>query len=397
MISVDEQLRRLKRGVVDFYVEEELKSKLRRAVKENRPLRVKTGFDPTAPDLHLGHTVLLYKMRQFQELGHTVIFLIGDFTSLIGDPTGKNVTRPPMTREEILENAETYKQQVFKILDKDKTEVRFNSEWMDELPSTEMIRLAASYNVARMFERDDFRTRFKEGRSICIHEFLYPLVQAYDSVALEADVELGGHDQIFNLLVGRDIQKTYGQEPQVVMTVPLLEGTDGVHKMSKSLNNYIGIDEAPRDIYGKTMSISDDMMWKYFELCSSRSLEEIASLKAEVEKGRNPMEVKMLLAEEFVVRYQGEARLEEARAAFRKPQIEAEDIELAIEDESIGIGKLLATLGFVKSNSEGRRMVKQGAVKIDGEKIQDQDLELKKGFKGLIGCGKRKFAQVSLI
>ncbi len=396
MSDINEQLVELKRGVVDLYSEEELVQKLKLAASEGRSLRIKAGFDPTAPDLHLGHTVLMNKMRQFQQFGHQVIFLIGDFTSMIGDPTGKSITRPKMTREQVIANAETYQAQVFKILDKEKTEVRFNSEWMSKLTAQEMIELAAQYNVARMLERDDFRTRYRENRSIAIHEFLYPLVQAYDSVALKADVELGGHDQIFNLLVGRDIQKAMGQSPQVVMTVPLLEGTDGVNKMSKSLNNYIGVDEEAKDIYGKTMSISDEMMWKYFELCSERSLDEIQAFKNDIQQGRNPMEVKVLLAEEFVVRYKGKQALEEAKAAFRKPEIKAEDHEIALEEDTLEIAKLLVQLGFVKSNGEGRRMIKQGAVKIDDEKVASIDQTLARGFSGLIRCGKRRFANVRL-
>ncbi len=397
MVSVQEQLKELKRGVSDLYVEEELVTKLKRAIDEDRPLRIKAGFDPTAPDLHLGHTVLLNKMRQFQDLGHQVIFLIGDFTGLIGDPTGKSITRPKMTPEEVASNAETYREQVFKILDPQKTEVRFNSEWMNAMSAVGLIELAAQYNVARMFERDDFRTRFRDGRSIAIHEFLYPLVQAYDSVALKADVELGGHDQIFNLLVGRDIMKAYGDEPQVVMTVPLLEGLDGVNKMSKSLDNYIGIDEAPADIYGKTMSISDDLMWKYYDLCSERSLDEIERFKADVAGGRNPMEIKILLAEELVTRYAGAAALEEAQRAFRKPEERAEELTLELDGDRIWLPKLLTDLGFVKSNGDGRRMVKQGAVKIDEQRVDSVDTELPKGFDGLIRCGKRRFAQVKLV
>lgn len=396
MIGVEQQLEILKRGIVDLYVEDDLKARLEKSFKENVPLRVKAGYDPTAPDLHLGHTVLLNKMHQFQQLGHTVIFLIGDFTGMIGDPTGKSATRPPLTKEEISANAETYKEQVFKILDPEKTEVRFNSEWMSPMSATEMIRLSAHYNVARMLERDDFRKRYREGRSIAIHEFLYSLVQGYDSVALEADVELGGHDQIFNLLVGRDIQKAYGQQSQIVMTVPLLEGTDGVNKMSKSLNNYIGIDEAATDIYGKTMSISDEMMWKYYELCSERPMAEIEGFKQEIREGRNPMEIKKLLASEFVVRYKGQDQLAAAEAAFKKPQIEAEDRVIELSEDKIWLPKLLVELGFVKSNGEGRRMIKQGAVNVSGDKVSDVDMELEKGFSGMLRCGKRRFANVLL-
>jgi len=396
MIPFEEQFKELTRGVVDLYVEDEFKTKLKKSVEENKPLIVKAGFDPTAPDLHLGHTVLLNKMRQFQKMGHQVIFLIGDFTGLIGDPTGKSKTRPALTKEEILKNAETYKEQVFKLLDPEKTEVRFNSEWMEKLSSADMIKLAANYNVARMMERDDFRKRYKEGKSIAVHEFLYPLVQAYDSVALEADVELGGHDQIFNLLVGRDIQKAYGQTPQVVLTVPLLEGTDGINKMSKSLNNYIGIDEKASDIYGKTMSISDDMMWKYLELCSDKTNAQIAEIKREVADGKNPMEVKKELASEFVTMFKGKNQLEEASKSFKKPKMEAEDRTFVIDSDTIWLPKLLVLLNFVKSNGEGRRMIKQGAVKIDGEPIKDLNQEVERGFSGLIRCGKRRYANVTL-
>lgn len=396
MFSFEEQFKELTRGIVDLYVEDEFKAKLKESVENNKPLRVKAGFDPTAPDLHLGHTVLLNKMRQFQRFGHQVIFLIGDFTGLIGDPTGKNKTRPPLSKEEVLKNAETYKEQVFKLLDPEKTEVRFNSEWMGKMPADEMIRLAAQYNVARMMERDDFRTRFKEGRSIAVHEFLYPLVQAYDSVALEADVELGGHDQIFNLLVGRDIQKAYGQNAQIVMTVPLLEGTDGINKMSKSLNNYIGIDEKASDIYGKTMSISDEMMWKYLELCSDKTGDEILALRNEVADGKNPMEVKKALAAELVERFKGKNELENATKAFAKPQMEAEERTFVIDGDEIWLPKLLVLLAFVKSNGEGRRMIKQGAVKIEGEKISDMDHQLPRGFAGMVSCGKRRYAHVTL-
>lgn len=397
MVSVDEQLRELKRGLVDLVSEADLRAKLEKSVKSGQPLRVKAGFDPTAPDLHLGHLVLLTKMRQFQDFGHTVIFLIGDFTALIGDPTGKSATRPRMTPEDVKRNAETYMQQVYKVLDPEKTELRFNSEWFLGMNAGGIIELAAKYNVARMFEREDFRTRFREQRSIAIHEFLYPLVQAYDSVALKADVELGGHDQIFNLLVGRDIQRDYGQASQIVMTVPLLIGTDGVHKMSKSLANYIGIDESAKDIYGKTMSVSDDLMWSYFTLCSQKSLDEIEALKAEVAAGRNPMEAKLALAREFVVRFKGEAALKEAEEAFRKPATQAEDHTITLDAESIPLSTLLAKLGFVKSNGEGRRLIEQGGVKVDEVKVGDVMQNMSRGFKGQIAAGKRRVANVTLI
>ena len=396
MTSIERQIKELKRGLVDFYVEEELREKLLEAEKEGRPLRVKLGMDPTAPDIHIGHTVVLNKMRQFQDFGHQVIFLIGDFTGMIGDPSGKNATRPPLSREEIEKNAETYKTQVFKILDPEKTELRFNSEWMNEMTAAKLIELASTYNVARMLERDDFRTRYKEGKSIAVHEFLYPIIQGYDSVALKADVELGGHDQIFNLLVGRDVQKAFGQAPQVVMTAPLLEGTDGINKMSKSLNNYIAIDESATDIYGKTMSISDEQMWKYYELISSKSLSEIKDLKNRVADGLNPMEAKEMLASEFVLRFKGKSELEDARKAFRKPQLEAENREIDAKGKSIWLPRLLLELGFVKSNGEGRRMISQGAVHIDGKRIDDDKFELSPGFVGLVRCGKRRFANVKL-
>jgi tyrosyl-tRNA synthetase len=395
MRPVDEQLRELTRGVTDLVSAEELKAKLERAVAQNRPLRVKAGFDPTAPDLHLGHTVLFNKMRQYQELGHTVIFLVGDFTSLIGDPTGKSITRPPLTEDEVKINAKTYTEQVFKILDPDKTEVRFNSEWMKPMTAVGMIKLAAQYNVARMLERDDFRTRYREGRSIAIHEFLYSLVQAYDSVALKADVELGGHDQLLNLLIGRDIKKAYGLEPQIVMTVPLLEGTDGEQKMSKSLHNYVGIDESAVDIYGKTMSISDTLMWRWYELLSSRSAEELAALKQQVADGLNPRDAKQMLASEFVERFKGKDALAEAVAAFKKPDLEAEEHHRDY-GEPVFLAQVLADIGFVKSNGEARRLIKQGAVKIEETVVDDQNLKLDPGFSAMVRCGKRRFAKLSI-
>lgn len=395
MRPADEQLRELTRGVTDLVSVEELKTRLERSVAENRPLRVKAGFDPTAPDLHLGHTVLFNKMRQFQELGHTVIFLVGDFTSLIGDPTGKSATRPPLTEEEVRRNAKTYTDQVFKILDPATTEVRFNSEWMKPMTAVEMIRLAAQYNVARMLERDDFRNRYKEGRSIAIHEFLYSLVQAYDSVALKADVELGGHDQLLNLLIGRDIQKAYGQPPQIVMTVPLLEGTDGEQKMSKSLNNYVGIDESAVDIYGKTMSISDALMWRWYELLSSRSAEEIATLRQQAAEGMNPKDIKHLLAEEFVIRFKGSEALREAVAAFKKPDLEAEEHNLVYGEATL-LAKVLKDIGFVKSNGEARRLISQAAVKIDDEIVTDTERTLEPGFSGMVRCGKRRYAKLTI-
>ncbi len=396
MTSVERQMQELSRGTVDLVVKEELLEKLKVSEKEGRPLRIKAGFDPTAPDLHLGHVVLLQKMRQFQDLGHQVIFLIGDYTGMIGDPTGKSATRKALSKEEVAENAKTYKTQVFKVLDPEKTEIRFNSEWMGAMTADDLIRLAAQYNVARMMERDDFRTRFRENQSISIHEFLYPLVQAYDSVALKADVELGGHDQIFNLLVGRTIQKAYGQTPQVVMTVPLLEGLDGVHKMSKSLNNYIGVDEKASDIFGKTMSLSDEMMWKYYTLLSRKSLEEIKALQDEVEQGTNPMEAKLALAREFVARFAGEDQVADAEAVFRKPNLDAKETEITLDEDSILLLKLLVDLGFTQSNGEGKRLMKQNGVKVDDKAVTDITCKLDKGFAGVVSVGKRKVAKVLL-
>ena len=399
MSAPDESLKLLMRGVSEVLVEEELRSKL----GKGRPLRVKAGFDPTAPDLHLGHTVLLNKLRQFQDLGHEAIFLIGDFTGMIGDPTGKNVTRKPLTRDEVIENARTYEAQIFKILDPEKTLVMFNSSWMGEMDAAGMIELASRYTVARMLERDDFSKRFASGQPIAIHEFLYPLVQGYDSVALKADVELGGTDQKFNLLVGRELQRQYGQEPQVVMMMPILEGLDGVQKMSKSLGNYVGIDEPPEEMFGKIMSISDELMWRWFELLSFRPMEEIERLRRETEAGRNPRDVKFELARELVARFHGEAAAERAQAAFiarfRQKQLPDEMPEVTVHAGEAGrlrIGNVLRDAGLVGSTSEGMRMVKQGAVRIDGERVGDPTLEIPAGETHVIQVGKRRFARVTV-
>lgn len=389
----------IKRGSEEILVEEELIDKL----KTGKPLKIKAGFDPTAPDLHLGHTVLINKLRAFQQLGHEVIFLIGDFTGLIGDPTGKNATRKPLTKEDVLANAETYKEQVFKILDPEKTTIRFNSEWMDKLGAAGMIKLAARQTVARMLERDDFKKRFANNQSIAIHEFLYPLAQGWDSVALEADVELGGTDQRFNLLMGRELQKEEGQSPQCVLMMPLLEGLDGVQKMSKSLNNYIGITDAPSEMFGKVMSISDDLMWRYYELLSFRPLEEIAELKASVESGKNPRDLKILLAKELIARFHDESAAEAAHqdfiTRFQKNAIpdDIAELEFAIPADGYAIANLLKDAGLVGSTSEAMRMIKQGAVKIDGDKVTDNRLSLNTAGSAVYQVGKRKFARIALI
>lgn len=398
MLDLATQLAEISRGSDEILVLSELEERL----KKGKPLRIKAGFDPTAPDIHLGHTVLINKMRQFQELGHTVIFLIGDFTGMIGDPTGKNVTRKPLTEEQVQANAQTYKEQIFKILDPEKTEVRFNSEWMGKMSSADMIQLASRHTVARMLERDDFNKRYTNNQPISIHEFLYPLVQGYDSVALECDVELGGTDQKFNLLVGRELQKQYRQPPQIVLTMPLLEGLDGVQKMSKSLNNYIGIDESPDEMFGKIMSISDELMWRYFELLSFRPLTEIETLKAGVEDGRNPRDVKFELADEIIARFHSTEAATKAREAFiarfQKGAM-PEDIpeqEIAVEGENMALIHILKSAGLTVSTSDAIRMIKQGAVKIDGEKVSDTRLEMPKGTEHIYQVGKRKFAKITL-
>ena len=394
MMTIDQQLEVIQRGVDEILPLDELKKKL----EKNKPLRIKLGMDPTAPDLHLGHTVVMNKMKQLQDLGHEVIFLIGDFTGMIGDPTGKNVTRKPLSKKDILENAKTYSDQVFKILDKDKTKIAFNSEWMNKMSSTEMISLASKHTVARMLERDDFSKRYKGGQAISIHEFLYPLVQGYDSVALRADMELGGSDQKFNLLVGRELQKQANMEPQVILTMPILEGLDGVQKMSKSLDNYIGVDEDPDSMFGKIMSISDDLMWRYLELLSFESLETIASWKQEVENGENPRNIKFRLAEEIISRYHDNEQAKKAQQnfidRFAKNQIPDEMDEFTFS-KGIKLANLLKDSKLVNSTSEAFRMIKQGAVKMDGEKINDKDLTPNEGTS-VYQVGKRKFARVTI-
>ncbi len=398
-MDINQQLTIIKKGVEELLLENELIEKL----KQNRPLRIKAGFDPTAPDLHLGHTVLLTKMRQLQDLGHHIMFLIGDFTGMIGDPTGKNATRPPLTPEQIKINAETYTKQVFKILDPQKTEICFNSTWLSELGAAGMLKLAASQTVARMLERDDFSKRFKNNQSISIHEFMYPLLQGYDSVAMKADIELGGTDQKFNLLMGRELQKQNNQPSQVVLMMPLLEGLDGVNKMSKSLGNYIGIAESATEIFGKIMSVSDDLMWRYFDLVSLKSPEEISELKLAVTNGENPRNVKVKLAMELVARFHDQeaanAALADFETKFKRNEI-PDDLptqELALETASIAIGVLLKQVGLVASSSEGMRMIEQGGVKIDGEKISDKNYQLAKGNSFVVQVGKRKFARINLI
>jgi tyrosyl-tRNA synthetase len=398
MVDIEGSLQLIKRGADELLVEAELVERL----KTGRPLRVKAGFDPTAPDLHLGHTVLINKLRHFQELGHHIMFLIGDFTGLIGDPTGKNVTRPPLSREQILDNAKTYREQVFKILDPEKTEICFNSAWFDGLGAAGMIRLAAQHTVARMLERDDFSKRYAAGHSIAIHEFLYPLCQGYDSVAMRADVELGGTDQKFNLLVGRELQKHYGQAPQCVLMMPLLEGLDGTNKMSKSLGNYVGINEAPREIFGKIMSVSDDLMWRYFELLSFRDSGEIAQFKRSVAAGSNPRDIKVLLAQELVARFHSRADAEDAlaefEARFRQGVLPDDMPELSVSGEGspIPVVQVLKLAGLTTSTSESLRMIAQGAVRANGDKVSDKGLMFAPGELVVLQVGKRKFAKVSI-
>jgi tyrosyl-tRNA synthetase len=398
MRPVNEQFAELRRGTVDILLEKELEERL----AAGRPLRVKAGFDPTAPDLHLGHTVLINKLRQFQLFGHEVIFLVGDFTGMIGDPSGKSATRPPLTPEEITANARTYEAQIFKILDPERTRVDFNSRWMGRMSAAELIQLAAKHTVARMLERDDFSRRYAEGRAIAIHEFLYPLVQGYDSVALEADVELGGTDQKFNLLVGRQLQQAWGQPPQVVMTVPLLEGLDGLQKMSKSLGNYVGINEPPAIMYGKLMSIADELMWRYFELLSFRSLAEIEALKAGVAEGRNPMEVKFELAHEITARFHDESGAAAGRRDFDQ-RIRAgaipEEVErrvMEIAGGSIGLAAALTSAGLTASNSEAFREIRQGAVRVDGARVEDERMKLEAGGSYVLAVGKRRIVEIEL-
>ncbi|HAT8516877.1 TPA: tyrosine--tRNA ligase [Vibrio vulnificus] len=394
MASIEAALAEIKRGVEELIPEEELIAKL----KEGRPLRIKLGADPTAPDIHLGHTVILNKLRAFQDLGHDVTFLIGDFTGMVGDPTGKNSTRPPLTREDVLRNAETYKQQVFKILDPAKTKIQFNSEWLSELGAEGMIRLAANQTVARMLERDDFKKRYAGGQPIAIHEFMYPLLQGYDSVAMETDVELGGTDQKFNLLMGRELQKANGQKPQVVLMMPLLVGLDGEKKMSKSANNYIGVSEAPSEMFGKIMSISDDLMWSYYELLSFRPLEELAQFKADVAAGKNPRDIKVLLAKEIIARFHSEADADAAEQEFvnrfAKNQIPDEMPEFTFA-AGTPMANLLKEAELCSSTSEAMRMVKQGAAKMDGEKVEDAKVEPGVGTY-VFQVGKRKFARITI-
>ncbi|PCC97396.1 tyrosine--tRNA ligase [Halopseudomonas pelagia] len=396
MKPVDEQLALIKRGADEILVENELRIKLERGL----PLRIKAGFDPTAPDLHLGHTVLINKLRQFQELGHQVLFLIGDFTGMIGDPSGKNVTRLPLTREQVLDNAETYKEQVFKILDPALTEVMFNSTWMDKMTSADMIQLAGKYTVARMLERDDFDKRYKGGQSIAIHEFLYPLVQGYDSVAMQADVELGGTDQKFNLLMGRELQRQYGQEPQVILTMPLLEGLDGVKKMSKSLGNYVGINDAPGEMYNKIVSMPDSLMWRYFELLSFRSMEEISGLRSEVDAGANPRDIKIKLAEELVERFHGaEAAANAHRSAgnrLKEGELPDDIPEIQLEaTEPMPVSAVLNRAGMAKNAAAARDLLSAGSVRVDGEAV-DRDFVFQLGTEYVCQAGKKKFARITL-
>ncbi|UCG72033.1 MAG: tyrosine--tRNA ligase [Chromatiales bacterium] len=399
MSSLTAQLDEIRRGAEEILVEDELAERL----ASGRTLRIKAGFDPTAPDLHLGHTVLINKMRQFQQFGHEVIFLIGDFTGLIGDPTGRNATRPPLTRDEIIDNARTYEEQIYKILDPERTLIMFNSSWMGEMSAADLIQLAGKHTVARMLERDDFSKRYEGGKPIAIHEFLYPLVQGYDSVMLKADVELGGTDQKFNLLVGRQLQQSWGQPPQVVLTVPLLEGLDGVNKMSKSLDNYVGITDAPADMFGKIMSISDDLMWRYFELLSFRPMAEIQALRDGVAGGANPRDVKFELARELVGRFHGAAAADEAQAGFVRqfrageiPEDMAE-IDLEAPEGRLGLANLLRAAQLVSSNAEAFRMISQGAVRIDGQRVEDRSLEIPAGSTHVFQVGKRRFARVQVI
>jgi tyrosyl-tRNA synthetase len=393
-----EILEQIRRGADEILVESELVKKL----EEGRPLRIKAGFDPTAPDLHLGHTVLINKLKQFQDLGHEILFLIGDFTAMIGDPTGKNVTRKPLTKEEVLENAKTYQQQVFKILDPEKTKVLFNSEWMGKMSSAEMIQLAAKHTVARMLERDDFSKRYKGGQPIAIHEFLYPLIQGYDSVVMKADVELGGTDQKFNLLVGRQLQEMDGQKPQTILTMPILEGLDGVQKMSKSLNNYIGIADKPDDMFGKIMSVSDELMWRYYELLSFKPMKDIQQWQRNCEEGENPRNYKVTLAQEIIERFHGAAAakkaLENFEARFQRGAIpdEMDEITLTAIDKGYPIANLLKDAGLVKSTSEAIRMIKQGAVKIEGERVSDAKKVIPAETQHVYQVGKRRFARVEI-
>ncbi len=398
MSSIEESLALIQRGTDEILPTDQLLEKL----KEHRPLIVKAGFDPTAPDLHLGHTVLINKLRQLQQLGHQIYFLIGDFTAMIGDPTGKNVTRKPLDREQVLENAKTYQEQVFKILDPEKTTVVFNSEWMEKLGTAGMIKLAAQSTVARMLERDDFDKRYKASQPIAIHEFLYPLIQGYDSVALKADIELGGTDQKFNLLMGRQLQASHQQAQQVIITMPILEGLDGVQKMSKSLNNYIGIKDQPDEMFGKIMSISDHLMWRYFELLSFKSMPEINEFKQQIEAGKNPRDIKFILAQELVARFHSDEAAQQAQqnfiARFQKGAIpdDIAEYEITLEQAAYPLANLLKTVDLVKSTSDAYRMIKQGAVKINGEKITDKQFKVSAGSDDIYQVGKRRFAKILL-
>lgn len=404
MISKDKQLLEIQRGTEEILVEEEFTKRFH----QKKPLKIKVGFDPTAPDLHLGHTVIINKMRQFQEFGHEIIFLIGDFTGMIGDPSGVNETRPVLTREQIDENAATYEKQIFKILDKDLTRIEFNSSWMQQVNSSKLIEIASKYTVARMLERDDFKHRFKTGNPISIHELLYPLVQAYDSVVLEVDVELGGTDQKFNLLVGRHLQKLYGQPPQTAITLPLLEGLDGVKKMSKTANNYIALTDSPKDMLGKIMSISDELMWRYFELLSARSLDEIGLLQKQVKKGKNPRDIKFLLAEEIVERFHGKQSSDDAKASFLRQfqqgqmpeEIKSVSInysEVESEPGIVNMAKVLYLANLVTSVSEGHRAIKAGSVRLEGEKIERSQLQMDANSRHVLSFGKHRFAKVEFI
>ncbi|MDD5367227.1 MAG: tyrosine--tRNA ligase [Gallionellaceae bacterium] len=399
MQALSEHLASIKRGCHELLIEAELVEKLKRG----KPLRIKAGFDPTAPDLHLGHTVLINKLRQFQELGHEVMFLIGDFTGMIGDPTGKNVTRKPLTRDDVIENARTYEQQIYKILDPEKTLVMFNSSWMGAMSAADLIQLAAKHTVARMLERDDFSKRYNGGQPIAIHEFLYPLIQGYDSVAMKADVELGGTDQKFNLLVGRELQKHYGQAPQVVLTMPILEGLDGVQKMSKSLGNYIGIAEPPNEMFGKLMSVSDVLMWRYIELLSFESLDTVRQWRQDVEAGRNPRDIKVMFAQEIITRFHDRTAAERAladfEARFRQGAIPDDIPELTLDGGAAGlpVTQLLKQAGLVTSTSEAMRQIEGGGVRLDGEKVSDKGLVVAKGSTVVAQVGKRKFARIQVI
>ena len=398
MSQADVSLALIKRGAEEILPEADLVERM----KSGRPLRIKAGFDPTAPDLHLGHTVLINKLRQFQDLGHEILFLIGDFTGMIGDPTGKNSTRPPLTRDEVLRNARTYEDQIFKILDSQKTQIVFNSSWMGKMHAAELVQLASTHTVARMLERDDFHQRYTGGLPIAIHEFLYPLIQGYDSVFLKADVELGGTDQKFNLLMGRELQKHYGQTPQVVLTLPLLEGTDGVNKMSKSLGNYIGINEAPEEMFGKLMSISDTLMWRYLELLSFETNQTLAQWRVEVAGGLNPRDIKFRLGREVVARFHGTAAAEHAHQAFiarfqqgAMPE-DMPEFEFSFPAEETPLVLILKQFGLTPSTSEGNRMIEQGGIRLDGEKVSDKALKLRRGTNCVVQVGKRKFARIRL-